>query len=234
MDHDPHNDYDPFMPCTGPAAMPSPRSKFAPYFSGRADMFADFLEEFEDLAYACQLTEPQQVDAVVRYLDPSSREFCRTRNGYRTRDWFSFREDLIHSFGTAVPQYRVEMRKLRSLIQDSSRTRMTCEADVLQYYKTFVCYSLPLVYAHRLTEEDRDAAFWHGFHPLDREALWPRLIAKTPLQPVDIPFYFEDVFDFARVAFGYDERLTFWPREQEFERWSVTRRYPSPSYTLDP
>ena len=230
------NYYHPFAPRTGPAAMPSPRSRRAPYFSGRADIatFEDFLEEFEDLAHACELTEPQQVDALVRYLDPTSREFCRTRNGYRMGDWVSFRKDLIHAFGTVVPPHRVKMRKLRALVEDSSRSRMTCEDDVLQYYRDFMCYSLPLVHSHHLTAEDRDAAFWSGFHPIEREVLLPRVLAKSPLQPVDIPFHFEDVFDSACAAFAYVEGLWFRPREREFEPRYSSRRYPSHSYTSDP
>ena len=111
----------------------------------------------------------------------------------------------MHSFGTTVPRHRVKTRKLRSLVQDSSRTRMTCEADVLQYYRTFMCYSLSPVHSHHLTEEGQDSVFWHGLHPVDREILWPQLIAKTPLQPLDIPFF-------------------------EFELLNITRRYPLPSY----
>ena len=141
MYYNPDNDNDPYAPHTGPTAMPSPRSKFAPYFSGRADDFEDFLQEFEDLARACELTEPQQVDALVRYLDRSSREFCSTRNGYHMRDWFSFRQDLIHSFGTTVPRHQIKRKKPYRLVEDSSRSRMTCKADVLQYYRDFMCYS---------------------------------------------------------------------------------------------
>jgi hypothetical protein len=83
--------YDSFAPRTGPAAMPSPRSKIAPYFSGRLGTFEDFLEEFETLAYDYKLTEPQHVDVLVRYVDPFTREFCRTLNGFRSRDWTLFR-----------------------------------------------------------------------------------------------------------------------------------------------
>ena len=89
------------------------------------------------------------------------------------RNWPSFQNNLIHSFGTIVPRHQVKMRKLCSLVEDRSRSQMTCEADVLQYCRDFVSYGLPLVHSHHLTEEGRDASFWHGFHPVDCEVLWP-------------------------------------------------------------
>jgi len=46
-------------PCTRPAAMPSPCSEYALYYSGHVNLFEDFLEEFEGQACDCKLTDPQ-------------------------------------------------------------------------------------------------------------------------------------------------------------------------------
>ena len=91
-DSDRDNDSDSLAPCPGPAAIPSPRSRFAPYLSRRVDVFEDFLEDFEDHANACKLSDPQRVDAIVRYIDSSSHEFCESGIGFRSRDWISFRQ----------------------------------------------------------------------------------------------------------------------------------------------
>ncbi|KAH9023624.1 hypothetical protein EDB85DRAFT_2151048 [Lactarius pseudohatsudake] len=115
-------------------------------------------------------------------------------------------------------------QKLRSYVQDSSRTRMYCEDNVLQYYRQFIRFGLPLVHAGHLSEEERDAAFLYGFHPLDREVLRPRLLGKHPLQPLDIPFHFEDVFGCARAAFAYDDYFPSpWSHAKQFEPSSVRR-----------
>ncbi|KAH9069441.1 hypothetical protein EDB83DRAFT_2584756 [Lactarius deliciosus] len=82
MYYDDDDDDDPYAPRIGLAAMPSPRSKFAPYFSGCTDMLEDFLEEYEGLAYDCVLTDPQRVDVIIRYVAPSLRDFWRSLNGY--------------------------------------------------------------------------------------------------------------------------------------------------------
>jgi hypothetical protein len=83
--------------------------------------------------------------------------------------------------------------KLRSYVQDSSGRRMDRVDDILLYYRQFLCYSAPVVHTGHLSTEERDAMFWSGFHPNHREDLRPRLLAKNPFRPHDIPFHFEDV-----------------------------------------
>ncbi|KAH9163468.1 hypothetical protein EDB89DRAFT_557480 [Lactarius sanguifluus] len=218
-------DDDPYAPRIGPAAMPSPRSKFAPYFSGCTDTLEDFLEEYEGLAYGRALTDPQRVDVIIRYVAPSLRDFWRSLDGFRSRDWPRFRQSLVNIFGNPTPRHQIMRQKLRSYIQDSARKRMYCEDDVLQYYRQFICFGLPLVHAGHLSEEERDAAFWYGFHHEDRHVLWPRLLSKNPFQPSNVPFRFEDVFGCARAAFAYEDS-SFWSHVKQFESPSVRREQP--------
>ncbi|KAH9029397.1 hypothetical protein EDB85DRAFT_1528554, partial [Lactarius pseudohatsudake] len=210
-------DDNPYAPHIGPAAMPSPRSKFAPYYTGHANTFEDFLDEFEGRAYDCALTDPQRVDVLIRYVAPSLRDFWKSLNGYRSRDWPLFQQSLVTIFGNPIPRHQIMKQKLHSHVQDSSRRRMDCEDDVSQYYRQFLCYSAPLVHTGHLSEEERDAAFWYGFHPEDRQVLQPRLLSKNPLQPPDVPFHFEDVFGCARAAFAYDNYFPSpWSQELKF------------------
>ncbi|KAI9448727.1 hypothetical protein BJY52DRAFT_305352 [Lactarius psammicola] len=218
--------YDDHDPRIGPEEMPSPHSEYAPYYSGCADTFEDFLDEFEGRAYDCELTDPQRVDAIIRYVDPSIQELCRTLSGFRPRDWSMFRQSLLDTFGRTTPRPQVMRQKLQSYVQDSSRTRMDSVDDVLQYYRDFLCLSAPIVHSGHLTEEDRDAAFWHGFHPEDRSKLWPRLIGKNPLQPHGIPFHFEDVLSCARGTFAYDGYFSSWTPEHRSKPSSVRREQP--------
>ncbi|KAH9167494.1 hypothetical protein EDB89DRAFT_125211 [Lactarius sanguifluus] len=220
-------DDDPYAPRIGPAAMPSPRSKFAPYYSGHANTFEDFLEEYEGLAYDCALTDPQRVDVLIRYVAPSLRDFWRSLSGYHSRDWPLFRQSLVNIFGSTTPRPQVMRQRLLNYVQDTSRTRMDCADDVIQYYREFLCLGEPLVHSGHLTEEDRNAAFWYGFHPEDREVLWPRLLGKNPFQPSDIPFHFEDVLSCARAAFAYDDYFPSpWSHAKQFEPPSLRREQP--------
>jgi hypothetical protein len=217
-----------YAPRTGPAAMPSPRSKHAPYFSGRRDTFEEFLAEFEDLTYDCRLTNPERVDTIIHYVDPSTRELCKTLHGYYSCDWTSFRHSLLNTFGRFIPRHEIDKQKMHNFIKHSSRTRMACEEDVLQYCKAFIYYSDPLMFSLHLTEHKRNVEFWYGFHPRDRDILWPRLFAIHPFQPHDTPFRFEDVYQCARRAFAYEEPYRLSSRESHFEPRSVLdREHPS-------
>ncbi|KAH9083399.1 hypothetical protein EDB83DRAFT_2511721 [Lactarius deliciosus] len=225
--YDDDEDDDPYTPRIGPAAMPSPRSKYAPYYSGHANTFEDFLEEFEGRAYDCALTDPQRVDVIIRYVDPSLRDFWRSLSGYHSRDWPQLRQSLVNVFGSTTPRPQVMRQKLLKYVQVASRSRMFCEDDVLRFYRQFICFGLPLVHAGHLSEEERDAAFWYGFHPDDREVLRPRLLGKNPLQPPDVPFHFEDVFGCARAVFAYDDYFPSpWSHAKQFEPPSLRREQP--------
>ena len=118
--------YDPYAPRIGPTAMPLPRSKIVPYFAGRFGTFEDFLEEFEDHAHACKLTDSQQVDAPIRYMDLCTHEFCKTLDGFRAcREWTLFRHSLVKvAFHGIIPPHQIKRKKLDHLVEDRSRSRM--------------------------------------------------------------------------------------------------------------
>ncbi|KAH9002524.1 hypothetical protein EDB83DRAFT_2602367 [Lactarius deliciosus] len=224
---DDDDDDDPYAQRIGPAAMPSPHSRFAPYYSGRANTFEDFLEEYEGLAYDCALTDPQRVDVIIRYVDPSLRDFWRSLSGYHSRDWPQLRQSLVNVFGSTTPRPQVMRQKLLKYVQVASRSRMFCEDDVLRFYRQFICFGLPLVHAGHLSEEERDAVFWCGFHLEDRKVLQPRLLGKNPFQSPDIPFHFEDVFGCARAAFAYNDYFPSpWSHAKQFKPPSLRREQP--------
>ncbi|SRR6266702_2360099 len=75
------------------------------------------------------------------------------------------------------------------------------EEDVIQYYRQFLVFCQPLVDTHKITDDKQDSAFWYGFHPDDREALFPRLIAKHPNQSIDQSYSLKDVYKATHAVF---------------------------------
>ncbi len=198
----------------------------APYYSGCDDSFKDFLEEFEGQAYDRALTDPQRVDVVICYVDPSMHDFWRSLNRFRLHDWPLFQQSLVNVFSSTTPRPQDIRQKLCSYVQDSSKMQMDCVDNVLRYYRQFICYSVPLVHTGHLLEEERDAAFWYGFHPEDRKVLWPRLLGKNHFQLHEVPFPFKDVFGCTRGAFAYDDYLLSWSQEEQSEPSSVRHEQP--------
>ncbi|KAH9031573.1 hypothetical protein EDB84DRAFT_1600373 [Lactarius hengduanensis] len=125
-----------------------------------------------------------------------------------------------------TPRHQATREKLLNYVQESARKRMYCEDDVLQYYRKFICLSIPLVHTGHLSEVERDAAFWCGFHPKDRSRLRSPLLAKYPYQLDDDPFPFADVLSCARAAFAYRDPFPSWPQEEPFKPRNVRAEPP--------
>ena len=95
------------------------------------------------------------------------------------------------------------------------------ETDVINYHRDFNTLSKPLLEAGRITVGERNAIFWRGFHPDDRQALQGRLIAKQPDRPKGQAFDLQDVLQTARAIFSGDDDFSFqepFPRQNETDR----------------
>jgi hypothetical protein len=188
--------------------MPSARSKHAPSFSGDIDeTIEDFLQEYEELADSCNLTNRQKVETIIRYVDPSQRDLWKSLQGFIDHDWDDLCRDLCHEYVNPTPQGRYSKQKLLDLTNRSSGARMEDEGDVIRYYRAFNLLSKPLLDAGRITTGERNAAFLLGFHPEDVKALRERLIAKKPDTLKGRTFDIKDVLDTTRAIFSGDDDL---------------------------
>ena len=207
---------------TVPTIMPPPRSYDAPYFSGRvSDPIEDFLDEYEELANSCGLTERQKVETVTRYISPSLRDFWKSLDSYQAHNWTDLRLTLEEIYdGPSAPTRSCHSeQKLRDFARQSSKFCMNGEEDVLQYYRHFLTLGKPLCNSKHLSTNECNKLFWLGFHPHDRVELYARLIAKHPDQPSSICFDYLDVYKAARAIFSGNYLLDDpWDKPQCFRR----------------
>ncbi len=196
--------------------MPPARSHRAPFFSGRVgDPLDEFLREYDELATSCNLTAQQKVETVLRYIPHDLRDLWKILEGYPANDWDVFHQSLQRIYEGTSAQSRYSKQKLYDFVHYNSRTRMRDEEDVIQYYRQFLVFCQPLIETRRITDDERNSAFWYGFHPDDQDKLSTRLVAKFPDQAIGQPYGFEDVFKIARVIFASSP---FVPFELQ-ERW---------------
>ena len=187
----------------GPAAMPPTRSHHAPFFSGHVgDPLDDFLREFEELAISCTLMDQQKIETVICYILNDLRDLWKILEGYATHDWALFRQLLEQTYETTSAQSRYSKQKLHDFIHYNSWMCMCNEEDIMRYYRQFLVFCQPLIESRRITTDERDGAFWYGFHPDDREKLSPRLIAKFLDQVVGQPYGLQDAYKIARAVFA--------------------------------
>ena len=111
---------------------------------------------------------------------------------------------------------------------------MEDKGDVLKYYRDFNRLSKPLLDVGRITIGKRNATFWRGFHPDDREALYERLIAKKPDMPRGRAFDYKDVFEIARAVFSGDNDFFLQEPPSRQREYECTRERRTERYGQDP
>jgi len=188
---------------TGLATMPGPHSADTPFFSKSSNIsFTDFMHEYHTLATANSLTNAEKVKTILRYISLDLRKFWKSVNGYTTGDWAAFSMALEAMYLDTSAATRLTKKALQDLLYNTSRSHMTNEEDVMDYYREFLELTNPLCTAQQLSKEDRDAKFFKGFHHDDREILSGRLFSMKPNHPQDKPYKLGDVFKAAQSYFS--------------------------------
>jgi hypothetical protein len=179
---------------TGLDAMPDPCSAGAPYFSGQPDEpLAAFLREFDALSTSHRLTDGQKVRTILEYIPPTERDFWKTLDGFGTGDWQTFRTAIEALYPSAATRYT--MTDLEEFVDISAMSRVKGEGDVMLYYRRFLQMSTPLYNSKQLTDHQRGAEFFEGFHIEDRNILARRLYLLKPKHPRSMPWDFQDVLE---------------------------------------
>ncbi|KAH9025361.1 hypothetical protein EDB83DRAFT_2319901 [Lactarius deliciosus] len=175
------------------------------YYSCRNDSFEEFIQEFEVYADACGLMDQQRAEVIVRYVAPSMHDSWKSLDPFFEGDeWSKYLQYLTDIFGRSTPWHEAMRQRVFDFVEGESRRHMHCEGDVIWYFRLFLASSKILVLAHHLTAEERNVAFFYGFHPDDHTKLRLHLISKAPYQSNHRPFYFEDVFMSAHTAFAQE------------------------------
>ena len=212
---------------SGVAAMPAPRSQWAPRFSARDDeLLSEFLHEYEDLADGNGLTEKQKVETIIRYVPRDLRKLWKTLPGYRNTKWRRFREELVELYPDITEQ-ACTREDLSQFVKLSAESHIRSENDVMKYYRSFLTIAVPLADDHELTAKDFNAEFFRGFHKDDQKIIAEQILFSiNPRHPPTEPFDINDVVTAARQFFA-SNRFYKPPRQKvrrEHRGRSKTRR----------
>jgi len=199
--------------------MLSAQSKLALHFSGEIEHpIEDFLEEYEELADNCRLSNLQKVETVIQYVDHSQRHIWQSLPGYINHNWDDFHDDLCEEYVTPSAENQFSRQKLAEFANKYTRRYMNDKTDIINYQRQFNNLTKVLVKSSRVTERERNTTFWHGFHPDNQKVLHECLIAKHPDQPRGQVFDLKDVLTTTRAVFlGNDDFLLQEPPFQHSE-----------------
>lgn len=98
-----------------PIHMPGPRSRDAPCFEGRK--LKRFLEEFEALALAVELTEKQKCKYLLCYCRGEAEEFVESLKEYEDHSWILLSMKLTESYPPDNEECHYTIRTLVSFIK---------------------------------------------------------------------------------------------------------------------
>jgi len=100
-------------PARNTTAMPSARSKLVLHFSGEIEHpIKDFLEEYEELADNCGLSNLQKVEMVIRYVNHSQHHIWQSLPGYANCNWDNFHDDLCEEYISPSAENQFSRQKL--------------------------------------------------------------------------------------------------------------------------
>jgi hypothetical protein len=146
----------------GISAMPGPGSSKAPSFNGETSELLEFLELFEDLASSCGLTDADKCKMVVRYVNLETKRFWVTLTGYESKDFGTFKANIIGQYPGAAKGARYTIRDLECVILNSAESDVSTEMELVEYYRQFRPIAVWLVANSKMSERERDRYFWQG------------------------------------------------------------------------
>ncbi len=185
----------------GLAAMPHPTK--TPFFTGLSDKpITEFLNDYGELADSHKLTNKQKVETILCYVPHSLRDLWQSLPSFASGNWTVFSAELEKLYPDLDAEMRYSRQGLIDLVNLSARTRMRNEKDVLDYYRRFLAISNPLRAANLISDDERDAGFFRGFHPNDHTSLANWLYPLHPNRPRNKPYSLNDVLSVARVYFA--------------------------------
>jgi hypothetical protein len=122
----------------GVTAMPSVQSKLVPHFTSKIeDPIEDFLEEYEELAKKCALTDQEMVETVIWYVIHSEHHIWKSLPGYTDCDWDDFRAQLCKKYVSPTEEGQFSRQKLIECANKYARKCMQDESDVINYHCQF-------------------------------------------------------------------------------------------------
>jgi hypothetical protein len=167
--------------------MPGPRSRDAPRFEGRK--LKRFLDEFEVLSNAADLTDKQKCEYLLRYCRGEAEEFVESLQEYEERNWILLEKKLLESY---PPEDEERLYTTRTLVSFVKQERIISDTNSFdKYNRRFGVISRALDRKGMLAERNRNDYFFKGIKPvslrrhittiLEREAKWLDLSAPPPM-----------------------------------------------------
>ncbi|GLB41626.1 hypothetical protein LshimejAT787_1002260 [Lyophyllum shimeji] len=166
------------IPPKGIPGMPTPGSKRAPYFDPRDPTeLLEFLDEFEELAKDCGLTDAEKMKTVGKYTERKTKKFWESLPAYAedTKDYAKLRDEILDAHPGAKKGERYSLKDLERIVRRNETHRIKSEADIVAYYQDFRPVAVSLENDSQISANDKNRLFWRGLHMSAQKAIKKRL-----------------------------------------------------------
>ena len=144
--------------------MPAASASQVPLFSGKMKDIWDFLDDFEQQAESCGLTDVENCSMVIRYLDKKTQTLWKNAEGWKNGKWEEFKKSVLKDYPNTNKANRFTLRDLEQIIVKQRKKDIDTVTEFFEYHQRFHSIALSLLANKALSNVDRDQYFWEGLH----------------------------------------------------------------------
>jgi hypothetical protein len=178
-------------------ALINPRAKEAPYFDGKPRHIIDFLDDFDFIAAAANVTGQNKVNAVINYVSREVAELWKTYVSFNGGDWDAFKNEIIRSY-PGIKSGIFTVGDLAELSRKQFTTKKIRTLDDLgKYHRKFSRIEGYLRTHQHLATAISNQYYWGGFRRNLREKIEDHLEKINPNRDVNTIASIVDIYSAA-------------------------------------
>jgi len=170
--------------------MPSRHDHAAPKFDGKPMSLSAFIDDINQLATACTLTDQDKIKWTVRYAPTDESELWEMQPSYATGD---FQKELYALYPGSTGDRKYSVANLEALTEKQATLPMESSEQFGQYYHAFSKISSFLKKKDRLTDREISAQFILGFNYSFRIKVRAQLKAQKLTHHTDDPYTLAEI-----------------------------------------
>ncbi|PPQ81525.1 hypothetical protein CVT26_010862 [Gymnopilus dilepis] len=190
----------------GPAGMPVKGSSKAPRtFKGHYTEIQPFLKHLEHLYVQHGVTtDSQKVDLILDYCNRHVRDFIKTTEGYRNKNWNQLKDKLLNAFDADCNEQNYTINDVIALVSKQRNKPIKKLEKWKKYMLDYETIAGSLYHGNKMSEWNYHGYFWMGIPSDLQTILSPRLLIKYPSHSMNTPYTITQVNTVAEQHFQRD------------------------------
>lgn len=161
--------------------LPIPGTRQAPKeFTGRWEDALPFLDLYNRICAANNVTDPEKCTSLLQYCSYSTRKVIEGMEAYQDRDWPALQSEIEKQYNAKYGDYRFVEQDLSDLAQKWRHKSIHNLYDFRKYTRQFTAIAGWLKGKNKITEKEYNLQFWAGLPKPTRELAEARITTVEP------------------------------------------------------